>query len=112
MAVRYITVTPITNLFQPATRAFGDLAIVGGCDADATGPKKTPIAITNPLSLSNPSNPAGANLPVDDPRIPLFPFEKLDYAESIFARAKVARPEIVWEIKEKGGSYSVREKRS
>src|ERR1700694_913310 len=68
MAVRYITVTPITNLFQPATRAFGDLAIVGGCDADATGPKKTPIAITNPLSLSNPSNPAGANLPVDDPK--------------------------------------------
>jgi len=52
------------------------------------------------------------DLPVDDPRIPLFPFEKLDYAESILARAKVARREIVWEIKEKGGSYSVREKQS
>lgn len=66
MAVRYITVTPITNLFQPATRAFGDIAIVGGSDNDATGPKKTPIAVTNPLSVSDPSNPAGANLPVTD----------------------------------------------
>lgn len=46
----------------------------------------------------------------DDPRIPLFPFEKRDYAESILARAKIARPEIVWEIKESGGSYSAREK--
>jgi hypothetical protein len=52
------------------------------------------------------------DLPVDDPRIPLFPFEKLDYAESILARAKIARPEIVWEIKKNGGSYSVREKQS
>ncbi len=51
------------------------------------------------------------DLPTDDPRIPLFPFERLDYAESILARAKVARPEIAWEIKEKGGSYGVREKR-
>ena len=66
MAVRYIAVTPITNLFQPATRAFGDIAIVGACDVGATGPAKTPIAITNPLSVSNPANPAGANLPVDD----------------------------------------------
>ena len=49
------------------------------------------------------------DLPVDDPRIPLFPFEKLDYAESILARAKVARREIVWEIKRHGDSYSVRE---
>jgi hypothetical protein len=67
MAVRYITVTPITNLFQPATRSFGGIAIVGDCNAAATGPKKTAIAITNPLSVSDPSNPAGANLPVDDP---------------------------------------------
>ena len=66
MAVRYITVTPITNLFQPAARAFGDVAIVGDCDADATGPKKIGIPITNPLSVSDPSNPGGANLPVDN----------------------------------------------
>ena len=39
MAVRYITVTPVTNLFKPATRAFGNVAIVGGTDADATGPR-------------------------------------------------------------------------
>ena len=36
--------------------------------------------------------------------------EKLEYAESILARAKLARPEIVWEIKKKDDSYSVREK--
>jgi hypothetical protein len=50
------------------------------------------------------------DLPTDDPRVPLFPFEKREYAESILARAKDVRPKIVWEIKEKGGSYSVREK--
>jgi hypothetical protein len=66
MAVRYITVTPITNLFKPATRAFGDLAIVGKIDADATGPKKTPVPVTNPDSVSDKSNVAGANLPVDN----------------------------------------------
>ena len=66
MAVRYITVTPITNLFKPATRAFGDVAIVGKVDATATGPKKTPVPITNPESVIDKSNPAGDNLPVDN----------------------------------------------
>jgi len=66
MAVRYITVTPVTNLFKPATRAFGDLAIVGKVDNDATGPKKTPVPVTNPDSVTDKSNVAGANLAVDD----------------------------------------------
>lgn len=57
MAVRYITVTPVTNLFKPATRAYGDVAIVGKVDAAATGPKKTPIPVTNPDSVSDLSNP-------------------------------------------------------
>jgi len=48
MAVRYITVTPVTKLFKPATRAFGDIAIVGTANANAIGPIKTPIPITNP----------------------------------------------------------------
>ncbi len=65
MAVRYITVTPITNLFKPATRAFGDLAIVGKVDNDATGPKKKPVPVTNPDSVSDKSNPGGANKAVD-----------------------------------------------
>lgn len=55
MPVRYITVTPITDLFVPATRSFGDIAIVGAVDTNAQGPKKTPVAITNPLSVSSPS---------------------------------------------------------
>jgi hypothetical protein len=53
MPVRYITVTPITNLFVPATRSFGDIAIVGAIDTTARGPKKTPVAVTNPLSVSS-----------------------------------------------------------
>ena len=34
MAVHYITVTPVTKLFKPATRAFGDIAIVGSAQDD------------------------------------------------------------------------------
>jgi hypothetical protein len=48
MAVRYITVTPVTKLFKPATRAFGDIAIVGTANNNAIGPMKTAIPITNP----------------------------------------------------------------
>lgn len=52
MPVKYITVTPQSNFFVPATRSFGDIAIVGPVDATAQGPKKTAIAITNPLAVS------------------------------------------------------------
>lgn len=65
MSVRYITVTPLTNLFKPVERAYGDVAIVGAVDADATGPKKRPIPITNPDSVSDTSHPAGADRAVD-----------------------------------------------
>lgn len=51
------------------------------------------------------------DLPTDDPRVPIFPLENRDLAESILAEAQIARPEIAWEIKEHSGSYSVREKR-
>lgn len=53
MSVRYITVTPITNLFVPATQSFGDIAIVGAVNTNALGPKKTPVAITNPLAVAS-----------------------------------------------------------
>jgi hypothetical protein len=52
MAVRYITVTPVTKLFKPATRAFGDIAIVGDTDSAALGPRRVPIPITNPDSIN------------------------------------------------------------
>jgi hypothetical protein len=52
MTVRYITVTPLANFFKPATRAFGDVAVVGGAAAAATGPKKVAVPITNPDSVS------------------------------------------------------------
>lgn len=53
MPVRYITVTPITDLFVPATQSFSDIAIVGAVDSHAQGLRKTPVAITNPLALSS-----------------------------------------------------------
>jgi hypothetical protein len=52
------------------------------------------------------------DLPIDDPRVPQFPFENLSSAESVLAKAKLKSPEIMWEINEKSGSYSVREKLS
>jgi hypothetical protein len=52
MGVRYITVTPITNLFLPATMSFSDIAIIGAVDSDAKGPKKFPIAVTDPTAIS------------------------------------------------------------
>jgi hypothetical protein len=59
MPVRYITVTPITNLFVPATRSFGDIAIVGAADTIAQGPRKTPIPVTNYLAVSSQAGPSG-----------------------------------------------------
>jgi hypothetical protein len=66
MSVRYITVTPLTNMFVPATRSFGDIAIVGAIDNAAQGPKKTPVPITNPNAVTFQTNPNNGK-PVDDP---------------------------------------------
>ena len=52
MPVKYITVTPIVDLFVPATQSFGDIAVVGSVTTGTSGPKKTPVPITNPLSVS------------------------------------------------------------
>jgi hypothetical protein len=65
MPVHYISVTPLVNLFVPATRSFGDIVIVGAVDNDAIGPKKTAVAITNPNAVSYKANAANGK-PVDD----------------------------------------------
>jgi len=57
MAVRYITLTPVAKTFSPATRSFGDIAVIGSAPAAATGPVNTPIAVTNPDSVADKSNP-------------------------------------------------------
>jgi len=67
MAVRYITVTPVAKTFSPATRSFGDIAVIGSAPAAATGPVNTPIAVTNPDSVADKSNPGGKDKPIDDP---------------------------------------------
>lgn len=65
MTVRYITVTRDVRMFKPATRSFGDIAIIGGVSG-GTGPKLTPIPVTNPISVSDASNVAGKDKPIDD----------------------------------------------
>jgi hypothetical protein len=66
MTVRYIRITKDIRLFKPATRSFGDIAIVGVADAASTGPKLTPIPVTNPTSVSDASNAGGADKAIDD----------------------------------------------
>lgn len=63
MPVKYITVTAQANLFLPATRSFGDIAIVGAIDDSAKAPKKVPVAITNPYAVS--SKPVTLTLSAD-----------------------------------------------
>jgi hypothetical protein len=46
LPVKYIDVTAISDLFVPATRAFGDIAIVG--KGRANTPASAPIEFTNP----------------------------------------------------------------
>jgi hypothetical protein len=53
MPVRYIEVNPISRLFVPATRAYGDIAIVGK-GSDAT----TMIAVNTPQMFTNPDDAA------------------------------------------------------
>lgn len=63
--VRYITVTPVTNFFKPATRAFGNLAIIG--EATGTGPTGIPVEITNPAEAQSPAHTDGAGNPIVGP---------------------------------------------
>jgi hypothetical protein len=60
MPVRYIEVIPISRLFVPATRAYGDIAIVGKGAANATIAVNTPQMFTNPTDAAGPFG-AGAS---------------------------------------------------
>jgi len=50
MAVRYIRVNPVADLFAPAVRAFGNIAIVGVASA---GTANAPILFTNPADAED-----------------------------------------------------------
>jgi hypothetical protein len=58
MPVKYIDVTPISDLFVPATRAYGDIAIVGKGAANSAA--SAPIEFTNPAdaAIAYPPPPA------------------------------------------------------
>jgi hypothetical protein len=65
MPVRYIEVNPTSRLFVPATRAFGDIAIIGRGSTNATIALNTPQMFTNPEDAAAPfghsTNPAVAS---------------------------------------------------
>lgn len=54
MPVRYVEVRPISQLFVPATRAFGDIAVVGKCIQAATATVNGPQVFTNPTDAAAP----------------------------------------------------------
>ncbi len=105
MAVRYITVTPITKLFKPATRSFGDIAIVGAADNDATGPATLPVPITNPdsvthVSATKPATSTDQGKPVDDAG-----WFKGDLGKSVRkAFEQTPGPTTVWAVRAEGAN--------
>jgi hypothetical protein len=55
MTVRYIRVTPLVDLFAPAVRAFGNIAIVGKISLPQQNPPKDPLTVNNPVAFSDPT---------------------------------------------------------
>lgn len=63
MTVRYIRVNPVADLFAPAVRAFGNLAVVGVASAGAAN---APIAYTNPADAETQLRDAATKQAVAD----------------------------------------------
>jgi hypothetical protein len=53
MTVRYVSVKPLVNLFAPAVRAFGDIAIVGRFTLPATNPPPDPLVVGEPVAFTD-----------------------------------------------------------
>ena len=49
MTVRYIRVNPIVDLFAPAVRAFGNIAVLGKV-TDPTNPPKDLAVVNTPIA--------------------------------------------------------------
>src|SRR5947207_14141592 len=54
MTVRYIRVDPQVNLFAPAVRAFGNIAIVGRVTPPDKGPEPPPFDLHVPIAFTDP----------------------------------------------------------
>jgi hypothetical protein len=55
MTVRYIRVNPLVDLFAPAVRAFGNIAIVGKVTLPATNPPTDALVLNTPVAFSDPA---------------------------------------------------------
>ena len=60
MAVRYVRVNPVTEMFSPVVRATGNIAIIGAASA---GTDDTPVQVTSPSDAAGKFGPsAGSDL--------------------------------------------------
>jgi len=55
MPVRYIRVNPLVDLFAPAVRAFGNIAIVGKITTPTPNPPADLLAVNIPVAFSDPA---------------------------------------------------------
>ena len=55
MPVRYIRVNPVADLFAPAVRAFGTIAVVGAITPPAANPPGDLLAVNSPVVFTDPS---------------------------------------------------------
>ncbi|WP_199512712.1 hypothetical protein [Nucisporomicrobium flavum] len=55
MPVRYIRVNPVADLFAPAIRAFGNIAVVGAVTPPAANPPPDLLAVGTPVVFTDPS---------------------------------------------------------
>src|SRR5688500_15380260 len=55
MPVRYIRVNPVADLFAPAVRAYGNIAVVGTVTPPAQNPPADLLAVGAPVVFTDPS---------------------------------------------------------
>ena len=60
MPVRYIRVNPVADLFSPAIRAYGNIAVIGAVTPPAANPPADLVAVDSLSSSPTPPRPAAA----------------------------------------------------
>lgn len=70
MAVRYIRVNPVSDLFSPAVRAYGNIAIIGDGGTVTTINPNTPTLFTNPADAAKAFPPPPSTTTTPSPPLP------------------------------------------